>query len=366
MFNLSTFSKWRDRKADEIFPSLDAMLEATTRRRDESRTSTALLGDFELSSDASDRLSIKSARERGAEVGLSPWVFDQVCGLAKAPAPFMRENPGELVAPLLTHRLQLPERRLATVQSLTRGGELMTALNGPRYQRIWDAEVIEGVMDNVNRSGRFEQPFLRNRVTKKDEPGGLYASDRDCFMFFVEREGEVEVSSRAKLRKGFFVWNSEVGSKSLGLATFMFNAVCANHVIMGLRDATFLRIRHTGDTYGRFKNDLLPMLNRFVETPVNYEKVRKAHEVSLKDFFQLPQPVLEMQESETPLSKNSFFRDFTQKEVNEGIEMALQEEGKLETVWDLVMGLTAAARECPLIEQRVEREKRAGLLLARL
>ena len=30
---------------------------------------------------------------------------------------------------------------------------------------------------------------------------------------------------------GFFIWNSEVGRRSLGIQTFWFEALCANHVV---------------------------------------------------------------------------------------------------------------------------------------
>jgi hypothetical protein len=51
------------------------------------------------------------------------------------------------------------------------------------------------------------------------ENSGLYASDRDVFIFLVSDENPVEIG-KARLGRGFFCWNSETGA-----ATFSLNYV---------------------------------------------------------------------------------------------------------------------------------------------
>jgi hypothetical protein len=54
---------------------------------------------------------------------------------------------------------------------------------------------------------------------------------------------------------------------------------------------------------------------------------------------------------------------FTNSEIREAIASATREEGKCETTWDLVQGLTAYARGFDFIDTRIDLEKRAGDLL---
>ena len=59
----------------------------------------------------------------------------------------------------------------------------------------------------------------------------------------------------------------------------------------------------------------------------------------------------------------SRFSKFTRGEVNEAVAKAKVEEGQCATLWDLVQGLTASAREYEWIDARMNLETRAGELL---
>ncbi|EJJ29812.1 hypothetical protein PMI11_01875 [Rhizobium sp. CF142] len=61
----------------------------------------------------------------------------------------------------------------------------------------------------------------------------LYASDRDVFLFLVDDTHPIEAGHLPNgdsdlYFRGFYAWNSEVGSKTLGVASFYLRAVCAN------------------------------------------------------------------------------------------------------------------------------------------
>jgi len=61
----------------------------------------------------------------------------------------------------------------------------------------------------------------------------LYASDRDVFLFLVDDTHPIEAGKLADgspdlFFRGFYAWNSEVGSKTLGIASFYLRAVCQN------------------------------------------------------------------------------------------------------------------------------------------
>jgi hypothetical protein len=49
------------------------------------------------------------------------------------------------------------------------------------------------------------------------------------------------------LSRGFFMWNSEMGARSIGVATFLYEYVCGNHRVWGASDVKEVSIRHIGD-----------------------------------------------------------------------------------------------------------------------
>jgi hypothetical protein len=45
--------------------------------------------------------------------------------------------------------------------------------------------------------------------------------------------------------RGFYCWNSEVGSKTLGIASFYLRAVCMNRNLWGVENFEQITIRHS-------------------------------------------------------------------------------------------------------------------------
>src|SRR3546814_11264451 len=78
----------------------------------------------------------------------------------------------------------------------------------------------------------------------------LYASDRDVFLFLVDDAHPIEAACLHNgdtdlYFRGFYAWNSEVGSKTLGIASFYLRAVCMNRNIRGADGFEELSIRHS-------------------------------------------------------------------------------------------------------------------------
>lgn len=71
------------------------------------------------------------------------------------------------------------------------------------------------------------------RVDISKDTATLYASDRDVFLFLVDDLNPIEAGTLPDgnpdlFFRGFYCWNSEVGAKTLGLASFYLRAVCQN------------------------------------------------------------------------------------------------------------------------------------------
>ena len=110
-------------------------------------------------------------------------------------------------------------------------------------------------------------PFVE--VTK--ETTTLYASDRDIFLFLVDDTHPIEAGRLANgdpdlFFRGFYCWNSEVGSKTLGIASFYLRAVCMNRNIWGAEGLEEISIRHSKFAAHRFAHEAAPALASFARS----------------------------------------------------------------------------------------------------
>jgi hypothetical protein len=171
-------------------------------------------------------------------------------------------------------------------------------------------------------------------------------------MFMIDGGSRLDVGPRAKLNRGFFVWNSEVGARTFGLTTFLFNEVCGNHIVWGAQNVNELVIRHTQGGPYRFDSQAAPALLAYAESSAATEEntVRRAMS------YALPKESEQLDRLLAPFK-------FTRSEVKEAIAAANREESHCATLWDLVQGFTAYARGFDFVDARVDLERRAGKLL---
>ncbi|MFX8389453.1 DUF932 domain-containing protein, partial [Acinetobacter baumannii] len=66
--------------------------------------------------------------------------------------------------------------------------------------------------------------------------------------------------------RGFYCWNSEVGSKTLGIASFYLRAVCMNRNLWGVENFEEITIRHSKFAAQRFAHEAAPALASFANS----------------------------------------------------------------------------------------------------
>jgi hypothetical protein len=206
----------------------------------------------------------------------------------------------------------------------------------------------------VNADGRWQVPAASYATTDPRRATTLYASDRDVFLFLVDPENPVEVGGEALFR-GFYTWNSEVGSATFGLTTFLYRYVCDNRIIWGATDVREVRIRHTGGAPERFAYEGQRYLARYAE----------------ESTVKLVAGVKAAQNAAIPINpgKDETVQDwlqargFTKAQAKASVEAAEAEQGGARTVWDVVNGVTAHARSLANADERVALESRAGKLM---
>ena len=158
----------------------------------------------------------------------------------------------------------------------------LRAVTGPDYGRILDHELVEAVQQiagNGTGDTRWKVPGVLDWSTGIYNPHvditkdttTLYASDRDVFLFLVDDLNPIEAGRLPNgapdlYFRGFYCWNSEVGAKTLGIASFYLRAVCQNRNLWGVEDFEEITIRHSKYAASRFAHEAAPALLHFANS----------------------------------------------------------------------------------------------------
>ena len=364
-------SEWFSRPDDERYLSLGDLYGAVHARADRAtaRTVETKALRVEASRDDGERLAL-IVPGRDEPVAPTHWSFSQMCSLVGAPASYLRQLPAPLAGINMQHGLLSHRAELVKTLEADEGRIELRAVTGPDYGRIWDHELVAAVMKIAGQGTgdtRWKVPGLLNwsnmthnpfvEVTK--DTTTLYASDRDVFLFLVDDTHPIEAGRLPDgdadvYFRGFYCWNSEVGSKTLGIASFYLRAVCMNRNIWGAEGFEEISIRHSKFAGHRFAHQAAPALARFADSsPMPFlAGIRAAREqiVARND-----------EDRETFLRK----RGFSKGETDRIIATVLDEEGHPPaSIYDFVQGITALARTKPHQDARLELEAKAAKLLS--
>jgi hypothetical protein len=364
-------SEWFSRPDDERYLSLTELHDAVRSRADRAhaRTVESRAVRVEASRDDAERLSLVVP---GRDEPISPthWSFGQLCGLVSAPASYMRQLPAPLAGINLQHGLLTHRAELVKTLEADNGRVELRAVTGPDYGRIWDHELVAAVMKiagNGIGDTRWKVPGVLDWATMTHNPfvdvtkdtTTLYASDRDVFLFLVDDTHPIEAgrlpSGEPDLYfRGFYAWNSEVGSKTLGIASFYLRAVCQNRNLWGVEGFEEISIRHSKFAAQRFAHDAAPALTSFANS-------------SPAPFVAGIKAARERVVARNDEGRESFLRKrgFSKPETTRIIETVLHEEGrKPESIFDFVQGINALARTKTHQDTRLDLEAKARKLMA--
>lgn len=331
-------SEWFSRPDDERYLSLGDLARSVRGRSERSRTRVVETARIHVEANRNDpeRLSLILP---GADAPVAPthWSFGQLASQVGAPAAYLRQLP----APLAAINLQygLTSHRAEQIKTLETddgrsGGRLeLRAVTGPDYGRIYDHELVEAVQKiagNGTGDTRWKVPGVLDwstgiynpRVDITRDTTTLYASDRDVFLFLVDDLNPIEAGrlpdgSPDLYFRGFYCWNSEVGAKTLGMASFYLRAVCQNRNLWGVEDFEEITIRHSKYAANRFAHEAAPALEGFANS-------------SPQPFVNGIQAARERIVARTDEDRSDFLRKrgFSKAETGKIIETVLAEEGR--------------------------------------
>lgn len=364
MTTLSAAStQWSSRPADERFVSLTDMLTHVRNIRDRSfarAVSTRRIEVVPVDDTNHKGLAIRGDLPGSQEVALpTHWSFGQIAQRAEAPAGYLRKLPAEIAADCMNWGLaQRPVDELGLMVHDANGGPAfeLAAATGPRYGRIWNADIVTALVDRFGdgATGRFKVPGefgVDVPITKRNTT--LYAGDRDMFVFLADEKNRIEIPNRRNgkaglLARGFFMWNSEVGSSTFGISTFLFDYACENRTVWGADDVQTVTIRHTAGAPDRYIEEVAPALTMMADSSTHsvVTAIAAARAAKVDDV-------------------DDFLAKRFSSGQSKGIKLAFDtdENRPMENLWDLSLGVTAYARGIDWQDARVDLERAAGKIL---
>lgn len=370
--NSRVSSEWFSRPDDERFLSLGDLYDKVRTRADNATTRVveSRAVRVEARTDDPERLMLH-VPGKSEPVMPTHWSFGQMCSLVGAPASYLRSLPAPLAGINMQHGLLAHRGEQVKLLETQNGRTELRAVTGPDYGRIWDHELVAAVMKiagNGTGDTRWKVPGVLDWGTMRYNPvvditrdnTTLYASDRDVFLFLVDDLNPIEAGRLPNGEpdlyfRGFYCWNSEVGSKTLGMATFYLRAVCMNRNLWGVENFEEISIRHSKFAANRFAHEAAPALTRFADSSpsgfINGIKTARERIVARKDE-----------------DREGFLRKagFSKTETGKIIATVLSEEGHPpQSVYDFVQGITALARTRTNQDSRLELEGKARRLLER-
>lgn len=368
--------QWASRPSDQRFLNLLDLQQKVTDAKNNSvgKVVPTKVLNFEP---MDDHKGLKITGQNGVAADVTHFSFGQLAGLAKAPAGYLRELPAELVADNLNYGLKfrreiddvgvLLTRETVMVDGLPGNGPgfatpvsrvEMRAATGPNYGRIWNKDIVDSLVGHFGdgRSGNFRVPGeFGKQVPVTYDNTTIYGSDRDMFVFLADEEHRIDMTGRrnnepGSLARGFFVWNSEVGSTTFGVAFFLFDYVCMNRIVWGVQQFSEMRIRHTVSAPEKWLDQATPLLAEYANSAAG----------------PIEQTIKAAQQKKLDTDLDDFLKA---RKFNKGQVAAIKstheaEEGRpIETVWDAVTGITAYAKNIQWQDERVDIERRGGKLL---
>jgi histone H3/H4 len=287
------------------------------------------------------------------------WSFAQLCRLAGVAKDTLNRLTPPTAARVLDETLPTSDR---PVQILTTG-DVIRSIHGVAYSRLWDVDLLTMLREFAT---DFQPPQRAGLVNPNPsmsdddipfEPDpthgtGLYCGEQDMFCFMIDPTGWTEINGEA-FAPGFFVWNSEVGRRSVGIQTFWFQAVCANHIVWDAVEVVDFSRKHTANVHealSEIRTIVANLVEKRDQRRDAFAKViRKACEETLGPTAEEAMAVLQQQGITKSLAKAA-------------LEIARQ-RGRF-TIFAVVDALTRLSAKMAHAGDRAEADEKTGRLLS--
>lgn len=325
------------RNPDETFDSVSSLWQHCQRQKD---NSTERWHPPEATKVAPSGGRLKLALGGDGEFDLNDWSFSQMCRFAGV----SKDTINRLSAPTASEVFfeTLPNRG-KPLQALTENTTLRS-IHAASYTRLDN-------LDLLNLVGEFATDF---EPPQKAAGGGtgLYCGEQDMFMFLIDPAGWTDIKGEA-FAPGFFVWNSEVGRRSIGIQTFWFQSICKNHIVWDAIEVSEFSRKHTANVH-----EALGEIRQRIETLVARRDERRDGFVRTIEKAMDTKLGVEADHVLEDLQKRGIRRTLAKEALR------IAEQTGAFTVYSIVDALTQLAGKLPNAGERVEADSKASALLA--
>lgn len=338
MSNLNRASRELFRRTpDETYATLDAFVGHCHEQRDRAEDHWVAPAGLWTRPMGSDSLLLTGGEDK--VFSMNDWSFGQLCRLAGVTKETVNRLSPDTASRVFAETLPRGNKPLQVFGV----GDQARSIHGASYTRLLNADLLDAVLDCAD---GFEPP------PKGFNGGtGLYCGEQDMFMFLIDPTGWTEIGGES-FAPGFFLWNSEVGRRSLGVETFWFQSVCSNHIVWDAIEVVEFSRKHTANVH-----DGLVEVRRIIQSlalkrdqrrDAFAKAIRRAMDTTIGE---------DADEVRAALSKVGVSRTLG----SQAIEIARQ-QGRF-TVFSMVDALTRLSRQIVNAGDRTIVDQQAGKLL---
>jgi len=299
------------RPEDDVFEDFSDLYATAKDHQQNSEVFNVNLKDLQVVVDEEkQRLTLNS----NVNGGMTDWATRQLCILKRAPYSYLKTLSLDLSADCLNYnKAQKPLKAMLYDNGTKR---YLRALTGRTYNRLWNYDLLDRVAPVVN---RFEKTCM-------------VCSDRDMMLFLTDNDSEFTVpGDKSPMKKGIIIWNSEVGSRTVGYQIFIYRHYCTNHCILGFESQHFSKHKHIGD--------IMQTVMGIYNVLENYETNVDTEVEAIKKMISL-----EYAKSEKDAIEKIRKVGFTKKYAEQAMEYVNEEFGGKLNVWSIYNGLTRASQ----------------------
>lgn len=325
------------RAPDEHFPSLDALWrhcqEQKERSIDQWHAPVLMIPEVQ-----NGGLALRLDQE--GDYRLNDWSFTQLCRLAEVSKDTLNKLAPQTAREVLRETIPGGTKPL---QVLTLD-ESVRSIHSASYTRLYNADILG-----------LAQEFALDFQPPQEAAGGgtgLYCGEQDMFCFLIDPLGWTEIEGET-FAPGFFLWNSEVGRRTVGVQTFWFQAVCQNHIVWDAVEVVEFSRKHTAKVH-----ESMDAIRRIIENLNNKRDERRDGFAKVIRNAMQERIGTDTEEALKALHKHGFSRALAQQ----ALEIA-KAQGRF-TIFAVVDALTRLAGKLPNAGERMEADQKAATLLA--
>ena len=325
------------RTPDETFSSVAALSSHCQTQRENS--AVHWLSPDRLNAQSLDTRTLALAETEDLSLPMNDWSFGQLCRLANVEKRTINRLTADTASQVFAETLPRGNKPL---QVFAIDGQVRS-IHGSSYTRLHDAEVLDAVLDAAD--GFDAPPKGFNGAT------GLYGGEQDMFCFLIDPTGWIDIEGET-FAPGFFVWNSEVGRRTVGIQTFWFQQICQNHIVWDAVEVFDVKRKHTANVH-RGLDDIRHAIHRLV-----------AKRDARRDRFAeiIKRAMAERFEDADEAYKMVMKTGVGQRLAKQAVEL-VQQEGRL-TIFSMVDALTRLSGKIVNAGDRNDIDQQVGQLLA--